>query len=172
MGDLFRRLRGAIGIGLTWAVGGILVGGAIELAHNIWPNPVGAAVDIWPAVLALPAFFGGIAFSAILGIAARDRRFDELSIPGMAAMGAVGGLLVSLVPAVLVVLGLATPNVPVSEITLALLGPLTLGGALAAAGTLGIARMGEDQALLAESEDVEKAGLTEDGARQLPGGGS
>ncbi|MBT8487475.1 MAG: hypothetical protein KJO65_01485 [Gemmatimonadetes bacterium] len=170
MGNVFRRLRGAIGMGMTWAVGGILAGGAIELVHNIWPNPLGGAVDIWPAVLAFPGFIGGVAFSVVLGIAARRRRFDQLSMPAIAAMGAVGGLMVSLVPAVMVGLGLATPNEPVLEITLALLGPFTLGGALAAASTLWIARMGDDQALLAEGEEVADVGLREDQARQLLGG--
>lgn len=168
--ELLRRLRGAIGMGLTWAIGGILVGGGIELIHNIWPNPLGAAVDIWPAVLAFPGFFGGIAFSAVLGVVGRRRRFDELSMSGMAAMGAVGGLMVSLIPAAMVGLGLATPNVPVWEITLALLGPFTLGGALAASGTLGLARLADDQSLLAEGEEVADVGLTTEEAERLLGG--
>jgi hypothetical protein len=33
------------------------------------PNPLGSLVDIWPAVLAIPGFFGGLAFSTVLGIA-------------------------------------------------------------------------------------------------------
>lgn len=170
MRRLLRRLRGAIGMGLTWAIGGILVGGGIELIHNIWPNPLGAAVDIWPAVLAFPGFFGGVAFSVVLGVVGRRRRFDELSMPGMAAMGAVGGLVVSLVPVAMVAVGLATPNVPVWEITLALLGPFTVGGALAASGTLGLARLADDRALLAEGEEVAEVGLTSDEAERLLGG--
>jgi hypothetical protein len=154
---------------VTWAVGGALVGFGIELIHNIWPNPIGSLVDIWPAVLAYPAFFGGLAFSAVLGIAARRRRFDELSLPRFAAFGAVGGALVSVLPAALVGLGLATPNVPVWQITAALLGPLTLGGAAAAAGTLALARLSEDRALLEGAEDVADVGLTEGETRELLG---
>ena len=67
-----RRIRGALGMALTWAAGGALVGFGIELIHNVWPNPLGSLVDIWPAVLAYPAFFGGLAFSAVLGIAVSD----------------------------------------------------------------------------------------------------
>jgi hypothetical protein len=154
---------------VTWAVGGALVGFGIELIHNIWPNPIGSLVDIWPAVLAYPAFFGGLAFSAVLGIAARRRRFDELSLPRFAAFGAVGGALVSVLPAALVGLGLETPNVPVWQITAALLGPLTLGGAAAAAGTLALARLSEDRALLEGAEDVADVGLTEGETRELLG---
>ena len=166
-----RRIRGALGIGLTWGITGFLAGAVIELIHNVWPNPLGAAVDIWPAVLAYPGFLGGVAFSAVLGIAGRRRRFDELSMPRFALWGAVGGLLVSLIPAAMVGLGLATPNVPIWQITVALAGPFTLGGAIAASGTLALARLADDRELLDESRDVAEVGLTEEEARTLLGGG-
>ena len=169
MSKWLRRIRGALGMALTWAVGGFLLGGGIELIHNIWPNPLGAAVDIWPAVLGYPAFFGGLAFSTILGIAGRRRRFDELSLAGFAAWGALGGLLVSLIPAGLVGLGMATPNVPLWQITAALAAPLMVGGAAAAAGSLALARMSEDRALLDAGEDVADVGLTDEEGRELLG---
>ena len=169
MRDWIRRIRGAVGMGLTWAVGAFLVGAGIELIHNIWPNPLGAMVDIWPAVLAYPAFLGGVAFSVVLGVAGRRRRFDELSIPGFAALGAVGGVLVSLIPVAIAVLGIATPRVPVWQITLVLLGPLTVGGAVAAAGSLALARMSADRDLLAAGEDVAEVGLSRDEVRDLLG---
>jgi len=56
-----RRIRGAVGMGLTWGVAGFLAGIGIELVHNLWPNPLGSAVDIWPAALAYPGFLGGVA---------------------------------------------------------------------------------------------------------------
>jgi len=167
-----RRIRGAVGMGLTWAVVGFLAGIGIEVIHNIWPNPIGSAVDIWPAVLAYPGFFGGVAFSTVLGIAGRRRRFDELSLPGVAAWGAVGGLVVSLIPAAMVAIGLATPNIPLWQITLALLGPFSLGGAIAACGSLALARMAEDRELLVDSRDVADVGLTEKEERELLGGES
>jgi hypothetical protein len=166
-----RRIRGALGMGLTWAVTGFLAGGVIELIHNIWPNPIGAAVDIWPAVLAYPGFLGGIAFSAVLGIAARRRRFDELSIPRVAVWGAVGGLLVSLVPGVMVLVGLASTTEPTWLLTLMIAGPFMAGGAIAASATLALARMSEDRALLEDSEDVADVGLSRDEERELLGGG-
>lgn len=157
-------------MGLTWAVAGFLAGMGIELIHNVWPNPLGSAVDIWPAALAYPGFFGGVAFSTVLGIAGRRRRFDELSLPGVATWGAIGGLLVSLIPAAMVAIGLATPNVPLWRLTLALLGPFTLGGAIAASGSLALARMAEDRELLGDSHEVADVGLTEEEARELLGG--
>jgi len=167
MNKWLRRIRGALGMGLSWAVVGFVAGAGIELIHNLWPNPLGSAVDIWPMALALPGFLGGVAFSAVLGIAGRRRRFDELSMPRVAAWGAVGGFLVSLAPTAMVFMGLATANVSVWQITLALVGPFTLGGAAAASGTLALARMADDQELLAESKDVADVGLTEGEERDL-----
>jgi len=164
-----RRARGALGLGFTWAVLGFLAGGAIELIHNIWPNPIGRAVDIWPMVLAIPGLFGGVAFSVVLGIAGRRRRFDELSLPRVALWGAAGGLLVSLIPAAMVLVGLASPNVPVWRISLTLLGPFGVGGAVAAAGSLALARMADDQALLEDGRDAAEVGLTAEEKRQLLG---
>lgn len=165
-----RRIRGAVGIGLTWGITGFVAGMLIELIHNIWPNPLGSAVDIWPAALAYPGFLGGVAFAAVLGIAGRSRRFDELSLPRFAAWGAMGGLLVSLIPAAMVALGLATPNVPLWQITAALAVPFTLGGAIAASGSLALARLADDRALLDAGQDVAEVGLSEEEARQLLGG--
>ncbi len=165
-----RRIRGAIGMGLTWGITGFLAGMVIELIHNIWPNPIGSAVDIWPAALAYPGFLGGVTFSAVLGIAGRSRRFDELSLPRFAAWGAVGGLLVSLIPAAMMALGLGSSSIPAWQITAALAGPFAIGGAIAASGSLALARLADDRELLDASRDVAEVGLTEKEARQLLGG--
>jgi uncharacterized membrane protein YdcZ (DUF606 family) len=157
-------------MGLTWALAGFLAGMGIELIHNIWPNPLGRAVDIWPAALAYPGFVGGVAFSAVLSIAGRRRRFDELSLPRVAAWGAVGGLLVSLIPAAMVAIGFATPNVPLWQITIALVGPFTVGGAIAASASLAVARMAEDRELLDGGREVADVGLTEEEEGELLGG--
>jgi len=79
-------------------------------------------------------FLGGVAFSGVLAIAGRKRRFGELSLPKFAAWGAVGGLVVALIPAVLTALGLATPNISLWQITAGLAAPFMLGGAIAASG--------------------------------------
>ena len=148
-----RRSRAAAGIGLTWAAVGAMIGFAIELVHNVWPNPLGSMVDIWPAALGLPAFLGGVAFSVVLGIAGRHRTFDELSLLSFAAFGAVGGLVASLLPAALVLAGLATPNVPLGRLTIGLAVPLALGSALAAPCSLALARTTENRARLDADSD-------------------
>jgi hypothetical protein len=67
-------------MGLTWGFAGALLGFLMEFV-----DPNGEIADIWPAVFAYPAFLGGVLFSMVLGVAARHRRFDELSILRVAA---------------------------------------------------------------------------------------
>ncbi len=167
MKDWLRRLRGALGMGLTWGVAGALLGMVMEVLDS-----QGQIADIWPAVLAVPAFFGGVLFSAVLAVAGRRRRFDELSIPRFAAWGAVGGALLSLVPVGMAAVGLVTLDVPAWRLTAALIGPLTLGSASAAAGSLALARTAEDRDLLEAGERVAEVGLTEAEAQELWGGDS
>jgi len=70
----------------------------------------------------------------------------------------------------MVAIGFATPNIPLWQITLALLGPFTLGGAIAASGSLALARVAEDRERLTDSKNVDNAGLTEKEERELLGG--
>ena len=101
-----RRIRGSIGMGLTWAAGWAIFGVMIGVVSTITPFlPWDSFFEVFDAplpALAVPGFFGGILFSIVLGIAGRDRKFDELSIKRFAAWGAVGGLLLALLPDFLV----------------------------------------------------------------------
>jgi hypothetical protein len=155
---------------VTWGAIGFVAGFGIEMIHNVWPNSITSRVDIWPAALALPGFFGALLFSLVLGIVGRRHRFHELSLPQFTAWGAVGGLLVSLMPAAMVTVGFGDAKVSLWQITGALAGPCILGGAVAAAGSLVLARRAEDRELLAAARDVADVGLTEEEARELIGG--
>jgi hypothetical protein len=94
MQPLFQRLRGALGLGVIWAIGGALVGGLIEGILNILPgSDLLLGVDMWPAALAIPAFLAGIAFSGVLALAEGRRGFEELRLPRIAAWGALGGVM-------------------------------------------------------------------------------
>ena len=149
-----RRIRGAIGMGLTWAAAWALAGVLIGVASNLLPGlPWDAFFKVFDAplpALAIPGFCGGVLFSLVLGIAGRRRRFDELSLPRFAAWGAVGGLLLSLVPAALVAVGLATiapHGAGVWQLTAVIVAPLTLLSAVSATGSLMLARTAERRAL-------------------------
>jgi hypothetical protein len=147
-----RRLRGALGMGLTWAIAwalaGILIGVAsLLLPGRLW-NAFFSVFDAPLPALAIPGFVGGALFSLVLGIAARHRRFDELSLARVTTWGAVGGLLLALVPAMLVVLGLASVNAAAHSLlglTLIIACPLILLCALSAAGSLLLARRTTDR---------------------------
>ena len=149
-----RRARGMIGTGLTWAlgwaVGGVLIGvSSLLLPWLPWEGFFRIFDAPLPA-LAVPGFFGGMLFSVVLGIAGRNKRFDELSVPRFAAWGAAGGLLLSLLPAALVLLGLASVeggSLGIWQLTAVIAAPLTLLSAASAAGSLLLARKSEGKGL-------------------------
>ena len=149
-----RRIRGAIGMGLIWAVAwapiGLLIGEIVD--------PDGSMDEPWMLVGTLPGFIGGVIFSVVLGIAARSRKFDQLSISRFGAWGAVAGLLVGMLP---FVLGSANPALP-TWLPFVVTGSITGMSAVSAAGSLALARMAKKRALLvgedlAEVEHVESA---------------
>ena len=135
MGRLLRRIRGALGMGITWAVVWGVVGGGIM---EVIVDPHGKILDMWPQTLAIPGFLSGVIFSVVLFIAAGRRSFDELSLPRFTGLGAVGGLLLG---SILVAAGLGGTAVPglLSRVLLFILPPTVLGG-LSAFLTLAIAR--------------------------------
>jgi hypothetical protein len=85
-----KRVRGALVMGLVWGVTWGVVGGGIM---EVFVDPHGEILDMWPQTLAIIGFVGGLAFSAVLGLAAGNRRFAELSFLQFALWGAVAGVL-------------------------------------------------------------------------------
>ena len=129
-----KRLRGALGMGATWAVAWGLVGGLIMEGLV---DRDGRILDMWPQALAIPGFLCGVAFSVVLGIAARRRRFDELSLPRFAVWGAIaGGALGGLALAA----GAMPLVAPFWLRAVGLVAPVAALCAGSAAGTLAIAR--------------------------------
>jgi hypothetical protein len=168
-----RRIRGALGMGLTWAAGWALAGVLIGVTSRLLPGlPWDSFFEVFDAplpALAIPGFIGGALFSTVLGIAGRHRRFDELSLPRFAAWGALGGLLLSLVPAAAAAVGFLTvgPGVDLWRATAVMGGPLTLLSALSASGSLMLARRAEGRASLEVSTDAAEAGLADGEAQEL-----
>ncbi len=136
-----RRLRGALGMGLLWALAWGFVGGLIELTWNIWPGfPLGPLMDMWIQGLAIPGFIGGVLFALILGVAEHHRRYEELSPSRFAMWGAAAGVLLG----GLVVL-IAQPSHWLHGAIVA--GALTVMSAATAGLSLPLARMVERKAL-------------------------
>lgn len=154
-----RRIRGAIGMGLTWGFAWFLAGMILLLIVGL------DAADVpFPLGFGFLGFLAGVTFSGVLGLAEGRRRFDQMSLPRFGAWGGVGGLAFSAVFVAVTDVGAAN---------LLVLSPIfTLAGAGCAAGSLALARMAEGGDLPDASADVREAGLTGDEGRELLGDGN
>lgn len=148
MSNLLLRLRGLVWMSLTWAAGWAIAGllvGAASLATPFLPwDAFFRVFDAPLPALGMPAFIGGAIFSIVIGTAEHRSKFEELSLGRFAAWGAAAGLLLSLVPAAMVGVGLASLNHPefgLWKLTALISGPLTLMGAVSGAAALQLARM-------------------------------
>ncbi len=140
-------MRGAFGMGVTWALGWGLMGIGIGVLSVLTPflpwEIYFRAFDAPAPALAVPGFFYGAGFSIVLGIVGRNRRFADLSMPRFAAWGALSGVLV---PAVLLGLGEPSPSggAGVDWGRLAFMaGTLGLFSTLSAMSTLALAQRAE-----------------------------
>lgn len=126
---LLRRLRGAIGMGLTWAFAWF--GAGLVLLLVVGPD----AADVpFPLGFGVFGFVAGAVFSGVLAVVEGRRRFDQMSLPRFAGWGAVGGLVLS---GIFAGIGaLAGESVEI----LVLSAVFGLAGAGSAAGSLALAR--------------------------------
>src|SRR5690348_10904607 len=86
-----RRIRGTIGIGLTW--GAAWAGAGFLLAML-----TGFQADApFPLIFGVLGFTAGVIFAAFLALTEGRRPFDQMSLPRFAASGAAGGLLLAAV---------------------------------------------------------------------------
>ncbi len=90
-----RRIRGALGMGVTWGLGWGVAGIGIGVLSRLTPFlPWDAVFRVFDAplpALAVPGFVAGVLFSAVLGVAGRGRPFATLSLPRFAAWGRPAG---------------------------------------------------------------------------------
>lgn len=137
----WKRIRAAMGIGLTWAAAWFAAGMALLFVVGF-----GAADVPFPLFFGLLGFLAGTTFAGILGLVAGKRRFDQMSLPRFAGWGALGGLLLS--GALVLASG---------EGEFLVLGTVfAIAGATSAAGTLALARRGERQLLENGPQDSER----------------
>jgi hypothetical protein len=158
---LLRRIRGAIGMGLTWAAAWFVAGTLLARVPGVYS-------DLPLALLFAPLGFAtGVLFSGILvGIEGR-RGFDRMSLSRFAGWGAASGLLLS---GIFVVGAVLRGGDAWGEFLV--FGPaLALASAACAAGSLALARRGERRGLAHDSGRPAEAELTEDAPRELLGRG-
>lgn len=162
MTQWLRRVRAAAGMGLIWAIGWAVVGGAVMEGIV---DPHGKILDMWPQTLAIPGFLCGAIFSVVLGIAAAGRRFDELSLPRFGALGAGAGLLLGVLAA-----ATGPASLPLWLRAAVVIAPLTILSAASATASLALARMAERRALPDPGGDGAGVGRTEPKAQERLGG--
>jgi hypothetical protein len=155
-----RRIRGAIGMGLTWgAAWGLVAGNIVMLGFLL---VTGSRPDApFPILFGASGFLAGVIFSGVLGLVEGRRRFDQMSLPRFAAWGAIGGFLLSAT----FVLAVSLRD-PAFLWNLVVVGPaFAVAAAGSAAGSLALARRAQGRELLETTEDVT-AGLSEGEARE------
>ena len=137
MNSLLRKLRGMLGVGLTWAVGWAIVmfilGSIISVVD---PDSIDAGEEPWRISLLVSTvgFISGSVFALILSSAERRKSIRDLSAWRAALWGALGSA--------------ALPLLTSTNAALVYTAPL---GALFAASTVAIAR----RAAVREGEMVE-----------------
>lgn len=147
-------------MGVTWAITWVIAGLAIGVSTILVPAlPWSAFFEVFDAplpTLALPGFICGAIFSGVIGVLGKHRRFDQLSLPIFTAWGALGGVLLALVPQTMAVVGLATISDRYASpwtLTGIIVGPIALLSAASACVTLLIARRAETASAKAPPAD-------------------
>lgn len=143
MKSWLRRVRGAVGNGITWALGWAPIGALTGLATGwLLGAPAGIVAGNFAGMFAVLGFLGGAVFSGVLRLAEGRRRFAELSLPRFVGWGALGGLLLGGAAAAI---GLLGPGLSVVDAIM--VGTTTLLGSASAAGSLALARRVDREAL-------------------------
>jgi hypothetical protein len=148
-----RRIRGALGMGFTWAAAWFAAGSVPRWVFGIQSDLP------FPLLFGALGFIAGVTFSAVLVLTEGRRRLDQMSLPRFAGWGAVGGVLLS----ALFVRGTSAGWGEVLAITTA----FALASAVSASGSLAVAR----RAVRQELSDTAEAELGDHEKRSLLGGG-
>jgi hypothetical protein len=162
MNTSVRRLRGAVLMGLAWAV----VWGPAAVLIGLMVDPDGSMDEMWVAIGAIPGFLGGVAFSIVLALAAGRRHLEELSTARVAGWGALGGVLVGVLP---FVIGDPSPELPLPLLAAVVIGTIALLSAASAAASLALARKPARPDRLGGGVDVLRVSRSAAPARELPG---
>jgi hypothetical protein len=153
VGKWLRRIRGAIGMGFTWAVAWAAVGSVPRWVF-------GFNTDVpFPLVFGVLGFIAGVIFSGLLMLTEGRRGFDQMSLPRVAAWGAVGGVLLSAIFTRAASLGFGD--------VLAIAPTFAVASAICASGSLALARRAGMRELPGNRGDTAEAELTDHEKRKL-----
>ena len=170
MRNWLQRIRGAVGMGLTWAAGWAPIGGVLgAVLHVVLPGTpigLGSVIALNATTFAVLGFVGGTIFATVLRLTEGHHRFDELSLPRFAGWGGIGGVLLG---GVAVTAGLWGAGVGV--LGASIVGAAALLGAGSAAGSLALARRGDDSERIQAASAVGDRELGEAAGDYLLGKG-
>ena len=144
-----KRVGRAVGLGLGWAV--VWAPAAVLIGLGI-VDPDNSMDEMWAAIGAYPGFLGGVLFYALLGVAERGRRLDELPVSRAALLGAVVGLPIGVLP---FAIGEPATGVPLWQLAGTFAGVVVLSSALSAVGSALVSR-----AWHRRRPSVEDSGMT------------
>ncbi|HEX8451282.1 MAG TPA: hypothetical protein VF647_04240 [Longimicrobium sp.] len=125
MKEWLTRIRGAIVMGLAWAV----VWAPIAVLAGLIVDPDGSMDEMWPAIGAYPGFLSGVVFSALIAIAYGRRGPGELTRARAGAWGAAAGVLVGVLP---FTIGESASKLPLWQLASIVIGSITLLSTLSA----------------------------------------
>jgi hypothetical protein len=148
-----RRIRGAIGIGITWAVAWGLVGSVPR-----WLFGFNTDAPL-PLIFGVLGFVAGVIFSGILMLTEGRRGFDEMRLSRFAVWGGVGGFVLS---------GIFTRAASLGAADALVIAPtFAIASAICASGSLALARRAKMQELPGSRVDIAEAELTSREKRKL-----
>ena len=136
------RVRGALGMGVTWGFAWSLVGLVPRWLLGFNPDAP------FPIIFGVLGFVAGLTFSGLLVLTERRRGFDQMSLPRFAGWGATGGLLLSVVFA-------RAASLRWGDIA-AIAPTFALASAICASGSLAVARRVTRHEFLASNDDAAR----------------
>jgi hypothetical protein len=83
---MLKHIRDAIGLGFAWFLIGSFIG---LIVFEGLVDPDGKIVDIWPAALGYPAFFGGAIFLVLTRVLGRHPKLHQVSSLEAVVLGAL-----------------------------------------------------------------------------------
>lgn len=142
MGDLLRRLRGLLGVGVTWGTLWAGIGAVMGIV-------IGESVAVWALGMGLYGLVSGVGFGALLSLGEGRKTILDLRLGRVAVWGVLGS---ALVPLLFGALGTFEMGTTVADVLGAVLTTAFLGGTFAP-GSVAIARraqlrQGEEMKLL------------------------
>lgn len=141
MKKLLRRLRGMLGVGITWGTLWGLIGGVVGLTIALLrPVPgLGEEILVWALGMGAYGVVSGMGFAALLSLGEGRKRLQELSLPKVALWGVLGS---AAVPLLFGALGFFDAGTSLLDVLGAIGLTATLGGTFAT-GAVAIARRAE-----------------------------